>query len=277
MKTIILIPFGGLANRLRAIASGLALRESENVQLKILWIDRPELNCPYNKLLEGIAGVSIKNVSNNYFWKALLRYIKTVSLPNFSVITDDFIKEELEEGYFGLKANYKSFWKGRLKEKNLIISCRKFYKYSFKEMNLLKPHNSILTKLNSFVIANDLKNFIGFHIRYTDNQLSLNHSPIELFEFKIKECLANGKKIVVCTDSDFIKERLSKEFENRIIFPLITRNRTSIEGLQDAYFELLLLSRSEKIYASYGSTFSLYASELGGCELSLMKVKEKTE
>lgn len=47
---ITLVPIGGLGNRMRAIASGIALSEATQQKLCIVWIKDKGLNCRFDEL-----------------------------------------------------------------------------------------------------------------------------------------------------------------------------------------------------------------------------------
>ena len=47
---IIIQPSGGLCNRIRSINSAATLARKKGVPLKVLWLNAPELNCPFEEL-----------------------------------------------------------------------------------------------------------------------------------------------------------------------------------------------------------------------------------
>jgi hypothetical protein len=49
---IILEPLGGLANRMRVIASGLAVVRESNHKLEVIWNLNKELNCNFDLLFK---------------------------------------------------------------------------------------------------------------------------------------------------------------------------------------------------------------------------------
>ena len=52
-------PMGGLANRMRVIASGLNLVKNSNRDLNVIWNLNEDLNCEFDVLFMPIKGVSI--------------------------------------------------------------------------------------------------------------------------------------------------------------------------------------------------------------------------
>lgn len=50
MKEIIITPYGGLANRMRAMNAAIEFAKSEQVPLQVIWFCNAELNAPYEAL-----------------------------------------------------------------------------------------------------------------------------------------------------------------------------------------------------------------------------------
>ena len=76
-------------------------------------------------------------------------------------------------------------------------------------------------------------------------------------------------RFLIVSDSDEIVPRLRQEFgDDRILhFPRQTardESWQSIEGIREDFIDMLLLSRTRRLFASYLSTFSEAAWWLGG-------------
>lgn len=151
------------------------------------------------------------------------------------------------------------------------MTCGKFYSYDSIDLLSLKPSLKIKQLIRDFMEKYSLINYSAFHIRYTDNLLSKQNSPLELFEEKIRFQINLGNKVVICTDSEFVEEKFKSIFKDKLFFTNTSKDRNSIIGIQNALFELYVLSNAMTIYGSFGSTFSLLASELNGSKLVLIK------
>ena len=131
--------------------------------------------------------------------------------------------------------------------------------------NLFKPVKSIRKKIED--ITDILgENYIGVHIRRTDNDLSIQHSPDTLF---IKEMdgaiMANPDvKFYLATDCEKTKAKFKRLYGDRLIFNRSEADRGSTSGIIDAVTELYILSKAESIIGSYHSSFSETAAKLGG-------------
>lgn len=62
---LVIIPMGGLANRMRAITSGITLAKAAKFKSKIIWPINKELYSPYEKLFDyGSLPTELKNINN---------------------------------------------------------------------------------------------------------------------------------------------------------------------------------------------------------------------
>ncbi|QDW24359.1 hypothetical protein FFJ24_005780 [Pedobacter sp. KBS0701] len=129
----------------------------------------------------------------------------------------------------------------------------------------------ILREVEEFIrshCSGDLSNFIGIHIRHTDNfqdylktTLKLNTS-LEIFIEKLRSL--GNESILICTDNPEVRKRIESEFPDlRIVFP------TTVDSLYQPLFEMYLLSQTKYIIGSYSSTFSYEASFIKGNNLEL--------
>jgi hypothetical protein len=77
----------------------------------------------------------------------------------------------------------------------------------------------------------------------------------------------NARFFLSC-DSDEICKALTDRYGSRVMaYPARTHagDRTSVEGCQDAFIQMLLLARNRRLCVSFGSTFSEMAWWFGGC------------
>jgi len=110
---------------------------------------------------------------------------------------------------------------------------------------------------------------VGVHIRRTDHQKAILHSPTEAFVAAMKKC-SEDTIFILATDSEKEVERLKEEFPGRIVCLAIVNERWSPLGVKNAIVDLLGLASSRKIFGSYGSSFSEIAALYGGVELEVI-------
>lgn len=114
---------------------------------------------------------------------------------------------------------------------------------------------------------------IGIHIRQTDNFISIDNSPVELFVDKIKEEIKRNINVTffLATDNPILEDKLIKLFGSKIMVYKKELNRNSQQGITDAVVDMFCLSKTKYIYGSYWSSFSDIASVIGGIDKIILK------
>ena len=115
---------------------------------------------------------------------------------------------------------------------------------------------------------------IGCHIRRTDNQQSIDESPLELFIAAIDSELDKhaDTHIFLATDDEPTKSQLYNRYgQERLITTSVAATRNTSEGICHALAEMLALAATSHVYGSAGSTFSQIATMLGGIPLIVLK------
>lgn len=276
-REITITPYGGLANRMRALNSVLELARTSQLPLKVVWFSNFELNAPFGELFETpqYDALSVKEASffdrflyrsprRHTFWLpriiAPFMFDTTIYSDNFVSLRDKgIIADSVLNG-------------GRV----LIESCYEFGNYSSSYSKNFIPKSDILSLVDDFVNNNFTPNTIGVHIRRTDNSLSIKNSPLSLF------CDAMQKEIDTCADTKFYvatddaatKDELKQIFGDRILSIDTDCNRNSLQGMKEAVKEMWILSRTSKIYGSFYSSYSEVASQLSNIPLHILQVKD---
>lgn len=281
-RKLTVVPFGGLANRMRAIYAALALAEAHDLELKILWLLRKEeLNCPFDELFKPIAGCEVKTLKDNLWWRALLKLaqVKTFAAKVASrlVVSDFYICNHFEYGYFDVDANKSdTFFATHLQQYNYLFACRKFYSYASRHVQRLQSTDGIREIVTDFKKQYLPGNYSGMHIRRTDNIASIENSPLALFEEKLATLEKQfAHKVLLCTDSHEVEATLEQKFSKMLVKASFTKERNSVAGIKAALAEMLLLSDAENIYGSYGSSFSLTAAEIGEAPFTIVSSSNK--
>lgn len=68
-----------------------------------------------------------------------------------------------------------------------------------------------------------------------------------------------------------IKDDLKKRFGESIITYNAELSRASENGMKDALIELLVLSKTKKIFGSWWSSYSEMAAKIGNIDLEILK------
>ena len=171
-----IIPTGGLCNRLRAIATGVAVAKSYHCPSVIYWNNSLGLKADYCELFKPIPQDEVKMVENKQWlyningtkdylmrWPLLkMQFEQTVF--NFSIYRDG------DEVYSKLKKSYSRTL--------LLISCYPMCK-KYTIQGIFIPQDDIQSRIDE-VVAGFSERTIGVHIRRTDNVVSIQSSPLEI-------------------------------------------------------------------------------------------------
>lgn len=114
---------------------------------------------------------------------------------------------------------------------------------------------------------------IGIHIRRTDHAISVTESPTSQFVSEMKKEIERNPEAMffLATDSPEEERRLKSFFPGRnVTYKKSSRDRNDPRAIKDALVDLYCLSRTSKILASLGSSFSRVAAELGRIPFQLI-------
>ncbi len=272
---ILINPIGGLANRMRAMASGIALCRDLSIIPEIIWPINSELNCKYEKLFNIIPDAyKLKNVSGmcdlffydeprkkNIYLSKIFRKRKNIDL----FISDKDISGKYIDDTKRLIDDIRTT-KGDV----IIRSGLEFYNFDDTlYLNLFKPTEHVSNIVGQIIQEFDNHKTIGLHIRRTDNIIAIQQSPLYLFKNVIDEEIKNNNdiKFYLATDSESVKQEMKNLYGNRIITSSHQVSRKTESGIIEALTEMLVLSKCDKIYGSYWSSFSEAAALLGNTHL----------
>lgn len=261
---LIVYPNGGLANRMRTIDSAVNLC-NQKYNLTVVWYKDWGLGCNWNELFEHCSFVQDRTIprlmryvlnhyEDNAFIKTMLWLLKKLHLLWFCDIKGaEFIpciKEIQDGGYlYAVIRSWEAFFPSERFRKELFL---------IKDKQRLANE---LAKVDSHTI--------GVHIRRTDNVWSVEHSPIDLFEERMRMELKCDSEVnfYLCSDDESVKTHFrSGEWAKMVRMPDGIINRNSKEGVIQAACEMFALSATKKIIGSYWSSFGEVAAMLGNIE-----------
>lgn len=267
-----LVPNGGLANRMRAVNSMAEFTAAEKIKLHVIWISNSELNAPFSALFEPLPHKHVTLSEGGTAASLLYNSPRKGNLYLSDPVTRLLFDRRL-------------FWRDvkRAKEEGRLEAVLKQPGTTFIESNYdfgnygnrlqanFRPCGAISKAVSEFTERHFAPQTIGIHIRRTDNVQSIAKSPLGFFIEAIQKELAScpAAKFYVASDDDAEKEALRRKFGDRIITRRIECRRNRREGIIRAAEDLYLLSRTAKIYGSFYSSFSEMAAALGGIELTV--------
>lgn len=276
---ITLVPYGGLANRIKAIDSALALAHDTGTRLRVLWFRDEGLNCRFDQLFLPVNSSAIV-IREAKWWDYLLfdrSRKKNFYVPGFfqKIIFRSCIGENDSTRLMQTNFDFASW--AQTNKKCYIAACVYFYKpqrHNF--FSLFKPMEELRVELQKRTASFDAHTY-GVHVRRTDHLRSITDSPTELFATHMRDIVAEDPRanFYLASDSDEDKRHLSALFPGRVSFGHKTAHRNSRSGMQDALVELYALSKTVAIIASSTSSFSETAARIGTISCHYVRTVKK--
>jgi len=272
-KTLLLVPSGGLANRMRAVASAWQLCRQVGSRLQVVWFKDWALSAAFHDIFEPVDPQLLALREAN--WGDCLLYDRprrrNLWLPRLPqrLIFDRIIDEQevtpLKCAGFDFEA-----W---ARDARCYMSCYQVFG-SFPASlyrELFRPVAAVMERVEANVrLLGDYA--VGMHIRRTDNAEAIAKSPTRLFvEAGLREMEAHpGLRIYLATDNEDVKSELRAAFGDRIVTPSETASRDSANGIRGGLVDMWTLSRMRHIYGSAGSSFSPMAASIGDVPLTIL-------
>ncbi|MEG1643981.1 MAG: hypothetical protein RR293_07555 [Bacteroidales bacterium] len=270
-----LTPYGGLANRMRAVNSMVEFTRETAIPLNVVWFANFELNAPFSSLFLPIQDSMVSIEESKPYSRFLY------NSPRRNNLWIPYITSRL---YFDRIIYYDEFI--RLRDNNLlgdtlrsggrifVESCYDFGHASEALARNFVPTQRLQEAVCNFVDANFASRTVGVHIRRTDNTLAIEQSPIKLFMDAMQREIQAfpDVKFYVASDDEKEKELLKNRFGGRIITRSSDCRRNCIEGIESAVEDMYILSCTAKIYGSFYSSFSDIAAKLRGAEIEVLSI-----
>lgn len=270
MVKVVVKTNAGLANRMRVLSSCIALQERLGKPIEVIWERNRELNCSFYDLFEPIPNIKIIDWSYLLPFQRLAKRRRRNRLEGYKLkadvrIDDLEVRELRRMGQDVLTL---------IQDANIVFisTCERFYGKK-NEVKKLRPVAAVLKLL---LKVNKPRKYLGVHIRQGDSELSVQYSPLEMFEERItlemEEYPMRG--IFLASDDNQVLKRFSKKFTDKLFYIPSSKNRKNSKAIQYALADLLLLSQSYKIIGSYWSSFSEEAAHYGEIELEVLRKKD---
>lgn len=267
-------PLGGLANRMRVIASSVKLGAMVNKKVVVIWNENYEINCPFDLLFENsqLFQVQPKNL--------LYRFLESTNQPGIKKIKTVIKNKLIGIDYCITEADFPELiWSGKLDLSKVAKYNRNIYIQTCQEFgdNLsyecLKPVKELEGRIDS--VSSLFDEFtLGIHIRRTDNETSIVNSPIELFvnTMKAEIEIDSRTNFFMCSDDLEVINHVKNLFGEKIITFERELTRETRKGIMDAVVDIFCLAKTSKIYGSYWSSFSEVAAQLGNTKMITVKI-----
>ena len=275
--SLLFVPSGGLANRMRAVASAYALCKKVDSTLQVLWFQDWALSAPFHSIFEETPLVAIREATildHLLYDRARKKNLFLPALPQ-RILFQRHIKEQDVTPLKKQSFDFEQWARG----KRCYMSCYQVFG-TFPDAlysQLFRPVKAVMDVVDGYRSQFN-SHTIGLHIRRTDNAESIAKSPTVLFINKVREEieLHDDTKVFLATDSTEVKREFIAAFGSRIITPKEDACRDSISGIRGGVVDLWTLASTQKIYGSAGSSFSPMAASIGGVPLEIMNAQTAT-
>lgn len=266
---IIIEPCAGLGNRLLGLGSAYAVAKKLDRKLVVMWKREVGCNIRFQELFD--LPFEVVEISENGLKKEPVAQIlgdhakkKWRNSADRFLECDEVEKIKEREGYEGLF---------RLIEQTPVIYLKAFgpiCEVTAESYSFVKPSKNIEEK-GAYLFRELTGQCVGVHVRRTDHTEAIANSPLALFAERMKKELetAADTSFFVATDDKEVRRELKELLPDaKLIFPQSdVIDRDSKEGIEEAFIEMLALSKCRKILGSYNSTFSLLPSYIGNIPL----------
>ena len=275
--SLLFVPSGGLANRMRAVASAYELCKKVDSTLQVVWFQDWALHAPFRSIFEETPLVAIREATmldHILYDRARKKNLFVPALPQ-RILFQRHIKEQDVTPLKKLSFDFEQWARG----KRCYMSCYQVFGSFPDELysRLFRPVKEVMDVVNDYR-SQFGSHTIGLHIRRTDNAESIAKSPTSLFINKVREEIDQhaDAKVFLATDSAEVKQEFIAAFGSHIITPKEDACRDSISGIRGGVVDLWTLASTQKIYGSAGSSFSPMAASIGGVPLEIMNAQTAT-
>lgn len=269
---LFIVPAGGIGNRLRALVSGIWLAHDAGFEPVVVW--HPDALC--QAALSDI--ISLDAIPAKIVIPGSLAYSALFEVPRRRNLwlPSVFGAMKFKRCYYD-DVNllpYLEDCPALLREVQtaggdvLFFSGQEYYDFPrgfFRR--IINPAASVIARADE-ILGGKMPD-LAIQIRRTDNEASIALSPEERF-VEIVESNPDAL-FFLATDSQAVKSLFIEHFGHRILTNSEQARRDSREGIVDAMAEIVIMSRTKKIYASYASSFPHIASWLREVPIEVIK------
>ena len=244
--TIHLDVVAGLANRIRALISGICMAEDLGTTLVVHWYPfNPACVCRIESIFDMRTFPSFVSFSD-----------EPLNLARECLSAADMIKFI------------------ELYKKKSVIQIKSYGRFHttdpgrwIRYLRAMKPSREISLQLEERLADIDFSKVIGVHIRRGDNEKAIQQSPFQGFK---KYLESSESPFLLVTDDNAIKQILSSMFSGRCFTAARLLSRESEDGMKEAAIDFFALARCPTILGSACSSFSEIAALYGNSKLSLV-------
>lgn len=272
MNTLTFIPVGGLANRMRAMASAVTLAEASRCALEFVWFQDWALHAPFCSIFETPEGLRLREATLADTLTLDRPRRRNLGLPRlwqrlrFDACLYEQAVTPLQQGGFDFRR-----W-AEEGGRRYMASYSAFFPYDEALLGALFVPVAEVRREIELRQERFAPETVGVHIRRTDHAASIAKSPTGLFFEALDRDLERNPAlgIFLATDSEEVKQEMRRRYGNRVLTAEAGADRSSAAGIRDGVADMFTLARTQRIYGSFQSSFSEMASQIGGVPLRVL-------
>lgn len=254
---LIVVPIGGLCNRIRVVLSAFHLAPTLSLPVRVEWGRDRDCYAAFHELFLPWERNNIFQLTDRPLWHHF-NTRKNLHIPG--ILRSVTYQRQISHFDPQRHGSLQEFIGQR--QRVYIATGYALDDYPSPLINRLHPIPQLEETITQITSQFD-EHTIGVHIRRTDHRPSILQSTdaafIAAMEREIEQ--DHRTRFFLSTDEPQLKEQLSKRFEGRILTQTTDANRHTVKGIREAVVDLYSLAATQKILGSYYSSFSATAAE----------------
>jgi hypothetical protein len=263
--SLVVEPFAGLGNRMRAVASAVVLARAVNRDLDIVWMKRPDFNAAFDELFDSVTALQWARRSRQTDTIRTLAAALCNRFAGVSCCVGEHDFPEIWRGGIDLVAL------ARDERRLLIRTCQELGRTD-DALAFFKPIASLRERIDA-ITSRFCAHTIGVHVRGTDHPTARIESPLSAFTAAMDSAIARDADVrfFLCTDEPSVERDFVARYRERVVTHPKTLNRNTLAGIHDAVIDLFALSRTRQILGTHWSSFSDVAARVGNVPLEVVR------
>lgn len=261
----------GLSNRLKAVISAMRYADAYNGKTLLYWKANDECSCKFSDLFENkldeIGDQEMHRIRNDDAFY-VVNSVRLATFPKDKIPYNFGISWHREFPFYHIDCEYNRI---PLRVRLNILPY----------IHMLIPKKFIIERVNRFSDMFGSK-VLGVSLRTWTDAIKYRYDRREHFFDFNKTCSIIDKampdKIFVASDSEEAFMKIQGRYKDKILYvPKRTfwGDRGSKEGIEDAFVDQLILSKSNILIAGYLSTYVEMAWWFGDCKAKVFSVPMK--
>jgi len=259
---LIVVPVGGLCNRLRVVLSALHLHGELDRPVRIEWASEAECRAHFDDLFLPIDRARFRVTHRRWWNRPAARgngYIPALWRTLLYGRQCTYYRP-------GLHGDVPALVRGG--KRVYLSSCFALCDYPPALTGVLRPRPDLQARIDRLT-STFPPHIVGVHVRRTDHAVAMSRSTPEKFRRAMEEEIrrAPDVRFYLSTDDEQLKRDWLAAWPRRIITRPGAASRDTLTGMREAVVDLWGLAATRKVLGSFYSSFSGTAAEIGGIPL----------